>query len=280
MTLLILAVLKEELHRAFCNWRLIVALLAGILIVGLHIITCVIPEASNQELYLTTTGYPLSVHNRWIGGWGGSIFPMLFFSLLPLIVCIPFSDSLYMDCRSGYVAQVVSRASRLSYIGAKYFASFAIGIVASLAPLLFDFYLTALWLPLTAPDSSAGVYPILAYSLFSDLFYDNIVQYYAIYAAVIGVTSGLLACFPLALGFVLPNRGLVTCSSFMICLILYFIFGSGDSAWLVPAIFMRPDQPVWGYSFAQILCFLGGLSLMEGVMLVIEGRRLGLKASE
>lgn len=247
--------LKVEFIRAFRNGRLAACLTFGLIIAIIHVVFCVIPEAAEQEMYLGFAGYPLSVFNRWLGGWGASIFPVLYFTVLPLLVCIPHSDSLYVDERNGYAAQMALRCGRCCYVIAKWLSCFLVGVVVSLLPLVFDFYLTAMFLPLVPPDVSSGMYSIFAYSMLGDLFYSDVYAYLGIFALIVGSCSGLIACLPLVFTRLLPNRALVACSSFLVCMILYFLFGSSETAWLSPMTFMRPDQPVWGYSLYQVASF-------------------------
>ena len=106
-------VLKLELKRAFFNRRLAIALLCLLAIVAAHIATSVIPASLDQSMYIELTGYPLSVFNRWIGGWPGTVYPALYFFLVPLMVCVPFSDSLYEDAVSGWREQIASPSPRV-----------------------------------------------------------------------------------------------------------------------------------------------------------------------
>lgn len=120
-------------------------------------------------------------------------------------------------------------------------------------PLVLDFYLTSLILPQTMPDPSSGMYPIFAYSMWSDIFFSRPYLYIAMYTALIFVASGVIACIPFVFSSILDNSALVVCSGFFLCSILAYLFGAGETAFLAPTVFLRPDQPVWGYEFWQII---------------------------
>jgi hypothetical protein len=260
-------ILKMELHRAFLNKRFLIALLCGIAIAGLHVGFSVIPDSFEQSMYIQLTGYPLSVFNRWLGGWPGTVFPSLYFFLLPLFVCIPYSDSLYEDRTTGWIAHIISRGSSFSYYASKFLVAFLIGAIVSTIPLLIDFLLTSLFLPFIQPNAASGLFPIFPFSMWSTLYYDNAFIYNICFLGLIAVTSGLLACIPLVFSRIIENRIIVTCSALFICTILAYLFGSGTTAWLSPSTFMRPDQPIWGYDYGLIIIFLLILAALEIIFL-------------
>ncbi len=266
------ALLKIELRRAFFNYRFAAALVLAIVIVIAHLVWSVIPASYEQEMYVDLVGYPLSVFNRWIGGWSGSVFPALFFLVLPLLVCLPYSDSIYVDRKDGWAAQAISRNSARSYYVSKFATAFAVGVVVSCVPLMLDFYLTSLFLPMGQPSAASGLFPIFPYSMWGDIYYSNAFQYTGMYLALIAVTSGLLACIPLSLSRVLTNRAIVLCSAFFLCIVLEYLFGSGDFVFLSPSTFMRPDQPQWGLEFPSIALTLGVVGAAEAAALVTYWR--------
>lgn len=265
--------IRLEFYRAFCSKKFLVALLVALLVSICHIIFFVIPESFDQQMYLDTVRFPLSVFNRWIGGWPGSLFPALYFTLIPLLVCIPFSNSLYTDISTGFVGQISSRSTLRMYYMAKFCATFATGAIVAVLPLVLNFYLTALFLPIVSPDSSSGLFPIFSYSMWGDLYYSKPFAYIARFMGLIATTSGLLACLPLLLTRLLSNKTIVLCSTFFICTIANFLFGRTDLKFLVPTIFMRPDQPVWGLDFTLILSTLIILVVFETLSLVISWRK-------
>lgn len=262
------AIVKIELRRAFFNYRFVVALVLAMAIVVAHLVWSVIPASYEQNMYVELAGYPLSVFNRWIGGWSGSVFPALFFLVLPLLVCLPYSDSIYVDRKDGWAAQAISRNSARSYYASKFVTAFVVGVVVSCVPLVLDFYLTSLFLPIVQPSAASGLFPIFPYSMWGDIYYSNAFQYTGMFLALIAVTSGLIACVPLSLSRVLTNRAIVLCSAFFLCTVLGYLFGSGDFIFLAPSTFMRPDQPQWGLEFPSVVATLSVVGVAEAVTLV------------
>lgn len=269
-----MGMVREELRRAFFNRSYLVAQGIACTVSLLQVAFVVIPDLGNQSMYLSDTGFPLSVYNRWIGGCGLSVFPGLFFFLIPLLVCVPFSGSFYYDDKTGFSIQVASRSSSMKYCLSKAFACFLAGATVAVLPLALNFYVTCLFYPLVPPDPSSHMSVIFAYSMLSDLFYSNVNGYIAFYFVLIGVTSGLLACVPLVLSNVFSNGILTTCSSFFLCVIANYLFGkTGDYLHLTPISFMRPDQPLWGLDFANLAATIAVFFVAVMVGLIVTGRR-------
>ncbi|WP_251230852.1 hypothetical protein [Adlercreutzia aquisgranensis] len=258
-------VLALESRRAFSSGRFLATMIIGVIFVVCHIVLFVVPEATEQAMYILQWGYPLSVYNRWLGGWFGTVFPTIFFFFLPLLVCVPYSDTLYLDKKTGWANQVTIRSSRAAYYGAKVLIVFSMGVIVACVPLVLDFYLTCMFLPLVQPSVASGLFPIFNESLWHDLYYADPLVYNLRYMALIATTCGLLACLPLALSKMLSNRPLLVCSSFFICVILNYLFGRNYTAGFSPMSFMRPDQPFMYTSFSDICVTLLLLALAVGM---------------
>lgn len=171
--------------------------------------------------------------------------------------------------KTGYSSLIVLRGlSSKRFYAAKYVATFLSGAVVAIAPLLLDFYLTSLIFPQAMPEPSSGMYPIFAYSMWSDIFFSSPYLYVAMYLALIFVAAGVIACIPFVFSHLLSNKALVTCSGFFLCSIAAYLFGSSDTAYLSPIDFMRPDQPYWGYEFWQIASVVGFIASLEITYLV------------
>ncbi len=241
-------VFTEELRRGIGSWRFAAALIIGATIASLHAALFVVPESQNQEMYIELIQHPMTAYGRWMGGWAETMFPFLYFYLQPLLCCLPFSDSLWSDRKSGWAQQIAVRSSRRTYLLAKMAACSISATLVALIPLLLNFYLAALFLPVFQPEPSSALYPIHAYSMWSDLFYANAPLYLASYALLIAITVSLLACLPIAITSWVRNGFILACSSFLLCTILQFLFagdlmGTEDYVFLSPVTFMQPYQP-------------------------------------
>jgi hypothetical protein len=258
-------IIKFELTRAFKNRLFLFALGLGCLIALSHIILDVIPSAQiaqdNQQFIKEQGAYPLSLFNMWMGGRGSIIQPTLYFFLLPLLVCVPFADSLYTDRQSGYIKHLATRANPKRYYIAKSLSIFLSAAAVGVLPLLLDFYLTALFFPPLIPDAAAGTFPIFEMSMFSNLFFTHPFAYVSAYLFIIALFSGLFALFSLVFAFFLNNRALVMLSPFILCAFADFILGvlPGRFFQFSPILFLRPDQPgvavftVIGFEFFILL---------------------------
>ena len=262
-------VLREELRRALFSGRFFVALAVGIVIAVAHVVLFVVPESQNQEMYIELVQHPMTAYGRWMGGWAETMFPFLFFYLLPLLCCLPFSDSFWSDAKSGWDRQVVARSSRSVYLLSKAAACSVAAIVIALVPLALNLYLTALFLPIFQPEPSASIYPIASYHMWSDIFYTNVLAYCGLYGLLIAVTASLLACLPLALTYFVKNGFVLTCSSFFLCTVLQYFFtgdllGTEALVFLSPVTFMQPYQPFHsGIGFGHIAVTLVLLLVFE-----------------
>ena len=111
-----LKILKCELKRAFSSKLFWVALLIGIAIAAVSAGQNLADYYEGLKMEATRAEYmgdnpynpmnPMTtVYNYWIGGdYEGPMTP-LFYLLLPLLVCLPFSWSYLTDRKSGYINQ-------------------------------------------------------------------------------------------------------------------------------------------------------------------------------
>jgi hypothetical protein len=263
-------IIRFELTRAFRNRLFLLALGLGCLIALSHIIFDVMPSAAaeqaNRQLSEAKGAYPLSLFNTWMGGKGYIIQPTIYFFLLPLLVCIPFADTLSTDRQSGYIRHLATRANPRRYYLAKTLSVFLSAAAVGVLPLLLDFYLTALFFPPLIPEATSGQFPIGETSMFSGLFYSHPFAYVAVYLLIIALFSGLFALFSLVFTFFIKNRALVMLSPFILCAFIDFILGvlPGRFFQFSPILFLRPDQPgiaVFTVIGAEFLILLSSIIL-------------------
>lgn len=158
-------------------------------------------------------------------------------------------------------------ASSVHYYAAKYATTFLSGAIVAIAPLLLDFYLTSLILPQATPDPSSGMCPIFAYSMWSNIF-----------LFAVSLRSNVPGAHIRHLGHhrVYPHdvfqsprqQGIGNLLRFFLCSIAAYLFGTGNATYLAPTVFLRPDQPSWGYEFWQIALVLSVSACFEALYLV------------
>lgn len=151
--------------------------------------------------------------------------PMLFYQLLPLLVVTPYACSLASEFKDGYVAQVYTRASRGTYLAAKYIAvCISAGLVA-VAPQLLNLLFLACVHPAYLPDVNTAMYygAVFWDSVGSWLYYNVPLLYVALYCAIDFALCGLWACFVLSLSLLVQNRVLLLTLPYLGLLALAFV---------------------------------------------------------
>lgn len=224
-------------------------LFVGLAITLSHIVTGVIPAAQalgeTWTLAVSKGVYPTSIFNTWIGGDLGSLQPVLFFFLLPLLACIPYAGSLSADRTSGYKTNILTRISTGKYYFAKYVAIYLSAAVVIIVPLLANFIATHCFIPAVNPSVSAGTFPLFAKSMWADTFYSAPYQYLFQYFLLIFAFSGLLATTCMFFSFLSDNRFVVLVAPFLISLFLDFAVGNLFSLpGFSPMEFLNPAQPI------------------------------------
>lgn len=211
--------LKIEFERAIKNQYMLMAMIIGMVISVSHVFTSVLPLADK----VWTSGYPLTVFGKWMGGENSSIQPILYFLLVPILMSMPYLATIHQDRRSGYVKNVFTRTNKMKYYISKYIVTLITAGFVAILPLVFNFILCAMILPATVPQASTGMFPIFNISLMGELFYTHPFAYLLAYFALDFVFFGLLATIGLTIAFVADNVFVVMLSPFMLYLITYAV---------------------------------------------------------
>lgn len=198
----------------------------------------------------------------------------LYFFLLPLLVCIPYADSLFIDRRDGYARSIVTRAPRRYLYAAKAVSVFLTAATVAVGPLILDLFLTALFFPAIIPIPSAGTFPIFEVSMWSGLYYSSPFLYTVCYLFLIALFSGLIANIALIFSYLVANRFLVLLAPFILCVFADFLLNSLGGLWFQfsPISFLRPDQP-GAVSFSVVALEFVALAVLISVFLAIRARR-------
>jgi hypothetical protein len=271
------AVLKFELRRAFVNRLFVLALSIGCLIVLSHFIWAIPQAAQASEMFdalIAKGGYPESLFNHWIGYQGYVLQATLYFFVLPLLVCIPFADSLFIDRRDGYARSIVTRVPQRYYYVAKAFSVFLTAATVAVVPLILDLLLTALLYPAVVPTPTAGTFPLFEFSMWSDVYYSAPYLYTVCYLVLIALFSGLIATIALMFSYLVANRFLVLLAPFILCVFTDFLLNSFGGWWyqFSPISFLRPDQP-GASSFPIVVVEFIVLALLVGAFLAMRIKR-------
>ncbi|SHJ60815.1 hypothetical protein [Parasporobacterium paucivorans] len=236
--------LQFELNRALKNRSFSVSLLIGLGISISHVVLSVIPSVAQLDNYLLGKGeYPVSVFNKWIGGEAYSFQPELYFVLLPILCCIPYVDSLFVDRKTGYTKNIYIRTKKGYYYASKLLAVFiSAGLVITI-PLVLNLILAAAFLPSIIPESSSMTFPLFEASMWSEIFYAQPYLYICLYILVIFLFSGLISVIGLTVAFFVKTRFVALVIPFMGYILLDFVCAYTFLYKFSPKIFLRPNQP-------------------------------------
>ena len=260
--------ISVELKRAFANKLFVVALFIGIALAVGQIITVVVPYALGGDWAVWRAGlkgaYPNSLFDSWMGATPFSIWSVLYFFVLPLIVCLPYADSFYTDVKSGYAANVVSRGGVGRYFLGKTFAVFLAAGLVGVVPQLVNLLATTLFLPVFQPEPTAGTFFVAPSAMLADLFYSSPWLYTAFFMALCFAVCGLVACSCLVFSYLVANRFMVLVAPFLVCAIAFFALGG--LAGYSPINLLNPAQ-VYSVQLPIALAILGAVALLETVFL-------------
>lgn len=282
-----LNMIRLECKKAVFNKFFLLAILIGCGITASSFVPDIQPYYRDLSLLQKVQGsynpcLPLeSLFNHWIGSEAISAGSGNFFFIFPLLIAIPYGWSYCAERRSGYLRSVVLRAGRLRYYGAKYLAVFVSGGLAMVIPLLFNFLVTALFVPAVTPDPSYITgYGISGTSLLSLLFYTRPFLYIFLYLLLDFAFCGLLTCLCFALAAFIKSRvAVVVLPLFILLAFQYFcnsfIYASftGIHKELSPMYFLRPVPAAYDTSWAIIGVEAAILFLFTFFFSVVRGAR-------
>lgn len=264
---------KIEIRRAFCNKSFFISIFIGVLITGSQIFTWALPSSKWLDNYLLGKGeYPVSLFNTWIGATGQTFQLTLFFMVLPILACIPYSGSCFVDHECGYQMHILTKSGKYHYYAAKCTAVYLSGGIAVLIPLVVNLIATAMIVPALIPEASSRTFPIFEHSMWSGLFYTHPFYYTAGYFLLIFLYAGLFALWGILASFYLKNKYMVLLLPFIIYALAGFILSYTGNYKYSPELFLRPDQPA-GADFNYI-CILY-VAVLTGfiILLTYKGRK-------
>lgn len=181
-------------------------------------------------LYGSVKDCGLTAASCFIGWLGAShaAFARLFFTLLPLLVALPYSCSRISDERSGLLAQVALRAGRVEAEKAKATAVFlASGHVAAL-PMLWSILLGSCLEPARMPQmrdlitlESGVTTDVLGHSL----FYTRPVLFVLLWTCIDFILMGLWGTTILAITRLMDNRVFLVVGAYLFQMGLAYLTG-------------------------------------------------------
>lgn len=232
---------RVEFQRVFCNRAFWIAIGIGAVIALGQYIQNVVPMVQYLSMDLEKGVYPHSVFNKWMGGEFFTVWPMLFYFILPILAALPHGDSFYQDIRLGYVKNILTKTDRKTYLRAKLLAVFCSGAVVIIAPLCLNLLLSAMTLPSLPPQPSTGFFYLFDRNMWAGLYLSHPWIYTFLYILLDGLAGGLFACISLAGTLYVTGRFVVLMLPFTVQMFLYVLALTVPP--LSPVSFLSPAQP-------------------------------------
>lgn len=220
-------IFKLELKRAFNNkWFVIASLLA---------ISCVLynkyqvyDRIAYSKEYMESQGYT-DLYDEFIKSnfyvyWlietmeTGVLYLVYF---LGLFVTLPYGASYYWDKKSGFIKNVCVRGDKKTYLKSKYFATFISGGICSMLPVVVDFFLAKLWVPVDFPYPGGWQYP--CFNNWQVFVIDN--PYIAAFIFILTwfVFGGAIATISLLISSISDNFFTIQLTPFILVLLLFYV---------------------------------------------------------
>lgn len=149
-------------------------------------------------------------------------YGMMFVALIPIIACIPYSGTYYIDLKSGYLKNILQKVSSRKYFICKYIVCFTVGALSILIPLFVSFLLASSFLPISKPEPFAYENYLTDTSFLTYFFYQKPVLYVFCYLFLDSFWGGIFAVSSLCIARYV--------NSLFAVLVLPFAFYMGTAA--------------------------------------------------
>lgn len=208
--------MKNELDRALKNKWLYITFLVSLIIIIYDMYKVVIPTRKAMDIYINSWGYPIpNLYNRWMELCNSSTASKLFHFTFPLLVCIPYSASIYSDVESKYIYSIITKIDKKKYFLSKLITQFIVGVVIVMFTMVVSFALTAVVLPAGKPIPGLQ-YTANGNSIFGAFFYKHPLIVSILIMLLESVLFSLIGCLSYTFAYVLRNGVMVIVSAFTI----------------------------------------------------------------
>lgn len=262
--------IKTEFRRAFRSRTFFVAMVIGLVIALGQYFQNVLPMVKYLNMDFAKNVYPHSIFNKWLGGEYYTLWPMLFYFILPVLAVLPYGDSFYSDIQTGYIKNICTRVDKREYLRAKLAAVYVSGMVTVMFPLVLNLLLSAVTLPALKPEPSTGFFFLFDQNMWSGLLLEHPWMYSILYIMLDGIFGGLFACISLAGTLYVSGRFVVTLLPFTVQMMVYVLAMTFPK--LSPVGFLSPAQPVG----ANLWIILGEMAVIIIAVIVFYYKK-GLK---
>ena len=202
-----------ELRKSLCNKWFSVALTVGCVLAVISVMRNIVLEYYWAEIGITFWDTKWmdfsssSCFNYWLVVDGIQAATSLFFLLLPLLAALPYAWSYLEESKTGFIALIITRTTKMRYLLSKYLAVFLSGALTITIPIILNFLICACFVPARIPDVFADIHiGIFDVGLWSEVFYTNPLLYVVLYTLLNFTASGLWAASVFALSALTKTR--------------------------------------------------------------------------
>lgn len=207
----------------------------------------------------------ISAYSAWLyclSLGSGSIFRVI----VPLLVALPFADSLLRDKKIGYQNYILTRTSYRHFFLTRVLVNGLVGGFTVVLPMLIWLIISFVVYPANLPIKNLNY--LLADPM-AGIFYGGTPIFYILILILMGFVFGFLyASFSLGMSGFTTNRYVVIASSFLLYLILLLVSQAMQIRSLIPLLLITPYEayPISSFNIiAQFLLILFiTLSLLSG----------------
>ena len=152
--------------------------------------------------------FSFTLYNTWIGSITGDLFfTVIFYYILPLAACLPFSLSLLDEIKSGYLRQMALKKGQKRYYLAKYIVTFISAFLLAVIPIIVNIIITACFVPAYTPDPLDQIYSSQYFGRYlASVFYSKPFLFVVIFTVLPGVFCGLWADLIMSISLFVHNK--------------------------------------------------------------------------
>ncbi len=232
---------------------------------------------TNASDYLAedNISFVFSLYNTWIGSITGDLFfTVIFYYILPLATCLPFSLSLLDEIKSGYLRQMALKKGQKRYYLAKYIVTFISAFLLAAVPIIINIIITACFVPAYTPDPLEQIYSSQYFGRYlASVFYSKPFLFMVIFTVLPGVFCGLWADLIMSISLFVHNKFAVVIIPYVA---LFFeksffdaLFANRIALDLSPFYFIRGNS--YG-SITFVIIFLAVLLCVSLGIVYLRGR--------
>lgn len=262
-----------ELKKSILNIRFLISAIIGISLSLWHMIIFVIPTAQNMAYVKAGQEiYPMSVFNSCIFNSQVTLPYELFYTLLPILAVLPYGDSFFLDKKSGYLRNVMTRTRKKNYFISKYVASFVSAALVVFIPMFVSLATTALWLPAVKPELSTATFAVGNTTLWNELYVSHPFVFTWLMILITIIFAGLMACIALSVTDLFYKKFAILLFPFLLYLFSKYVFSSLNLNIFSPFLYLKNGY-VYGASGTIVMIELLSLLVLTSALFIIKGVR-------